>query len=182
MKKKLQEEALSKEPKAEKSSRFPGQFLFDEETLKSVLHATALKFLRDDFKTRPRAVSRGRSPPPAADDEVIDFDVDDRVTWSEHVIPRDDLIHAIESDDDYDKILRRLGCSDGTAEDAVNKLTMKCGARAHAKARKMGKRIPKDEEEKSIYLRKDLDMMKEVFQDILRINKIRGIEPIEDES
>lgn len=177
----LQEAAKAKEPSASKSEKFKGQFLFDESTLKNVLGAVSIRFLRDDYKPKPRQASRGRSPPIVIEDEPADFDVDDRVSWSEHVIPRDDLVTAIENADDYSQILRRLGCSDGTAEDAVNKITMKCGARAHAKARRSGGRIPKDDEDKSLYLKKDLPMMREIFKAVLKAFKIQGIEPIEEE-
>ena len=181
----LQEAAKAKEPSAIKSEKFKGQFLFDEKTLKAVLGPIAIRFLRDEYKP-PRQVSRGRSRgrSPAntvVDDEPAEFDVDDRVSWSEHVIPRDDLIMAIENSNEYSQILRRLGCSDGTAEEAVNKLTMKCGARAHSKARRAGVRIAKDEEDKSVYLKKDLPGMKEIFVAVLKAFKITGIGPIEEE-
>lgn len=176
----LQEAAKAKDLNAIKSEKFKGEFLFDENTLKSVLSAVAIRFLRDEYKPR-RNTSRGRSPVVVVDDDPVEFDVDERVSWSEHVIPRDDLVMAIENADDYAQILRRLGCSDGTAEEAVNKITMKCGARAHSKARRSGNKIPKDEEEKSIYLTKDLPSMREIFKAVLKAFKINGIEPIEEE-
>lgn len=98
-----------------------------------------------------------------------------RIWWKSHIIDDDKLEALIEEHPNQNWIYRVLSTRDflvDNARDAVNQVAKNCGGKMWKKRMRQKIEIPRDEDNKSVYLMKDREDMWRIFTDQLKILKI----------
>lgn len=192
-------QGLISKPSHEMSKKSPGFKLYaDIDGFSQHMPEAALSWMKKNKsgggRSSPTAQSSYSAPRPVAlttstssetldslripDDELPEPEQTEwgqRIWWKSHIINEEPLQMIIEDHINKDYIFRRLSSRDflvDNAQDAVNQIAKNCGGKMWKKRNRQKIKIPRDEDNKSVYVMGDRDDMWMIYTDQLKLLKI----------